>query len=219
MVLSESRLRELLEPFSLGLAASQSRQLINYLELLSRWNQRINLTAIRSAEECVTRHFGESLFIRRWMTLEGSLLDAGSGAGFPGLALKIVFPDLSVTLLEPVAKKRAFLKEAARECNFKLVDVRGERLKDFVRIKPSATFDSLTSRGVGHLDRLLPDFKKCLREGGRLILWLTSRQAEPLKNSAELKWASPISIPLSRNGEIWHATKLTGSRLSTTMAT
>src|ERR1039458_3252543 len=119
-----------LEPFlNRELTPAQLDQISTYIDLLQRWNARINLTAIRDPEEAVTRHFGESLFLARHVPLQGSLLDIGSGAGFPGLALKIVFPDLSVTLLEPVTKKRAFLKEAARVCGFTQVTVRGQRLE------------------------------------------------------------------------------------------
>ena len=125
------RLRQLLEPFGVDLSSAQADQILAYLHLLLRWNEKINLTAIRDPEECVTRHFGESLFLAGHRQLHGDLLDIGSGAGFPGLALKIVFPGISVTLLEPVAKKRAFLKEAARACGFSQVAVRGERLEEF----------------------------------------------------------------------------------------
>ena len=147
-MLTELHVRRLLEPFGLDLNPGQVGQIQTYVDLLLRWNQKINLTAIRNAEDCVTRHFGESLFLAQHAELSGSLLDIGSGAGFPGLALKIVAPDLAVTLLEPVAKKRAFLKEASRACGFLQVDARGERLEDFVRTGPPS-FDSATSRAVG----------------------------------------------------------------------
>ena len=110
-VLDQSRLRQLLEPFALDLSSAQSDQILAYLQLLLRWNQKINLTAIRDPEECVTRHFGESLFLARPFHLYGDLLDIGSGAGFPGLALKIALPEISVTLIEPVAKKEHFLRK------------------------------------------------------------------------------------------------------------
>ena len=132
-MLDETRLRQLLEPFGLDLSSTQLGQTLAYLHLLLHWNQKINLTAIRNPEECVTRHFGESLFLARHVQLRGDLLDIGSGAGFPGLALKIASPEIPVTLLEPVAKKRAFLKEVARVCGFHQVAVRGERLEDLVR--------------------------------------------------------------------------------------
>src|SRR5208283_814072 len=123
---SEATIRQLLEPFGLNLSPEQIGQMIVYLELLLRWNKKINLTGIRDEESCVTRHFGESLYLGRWVEFRGNLLDIGSGAGFPGLGLKIIFPGLAVTLLEPVSKKRAFLKEVARVCGMNLVEVRGE---------------------------------------------------------------------------------------------
>src|SRR5208337_4107378 len=134
----------------------QIGQVIAYLELLLRWNQKINLTALRDAPSCVRRHFGESLYLGRWVELNGKLLDIGSGAGFPGLCLKIIFPDLSVTLLEPVAKKRAFLKEAARVCGMNSVEVRGERLEDFAGGGAPPAYDAATARAVGHLEELMP---------------------------------------------------------------
>lgn len=203
-MLTATRVRELLEPFGLALTASQLSQLRTYLDLLVRWNQKINLTAIRTPEECVTRHFGESLYLARWAELEGTLLDIGSGAGFPGLALKIVFPQLSTTLLEPVAKKRAFLKEAARACAMESVEVRAERWEDFIRQNPSRAFDNSTVRAVGRLARLVPDVARCLKPRGRLFLWLTREQAGGLpQNQRLIDWGSPIPLPLSRQREIW----------------
>jgi 16S rRNA (guanine527-N7)-methyltransferase len=93
-------------------------QLSNFLDLLLRWNARTNLTAIRDPEEIVTRHFGESLFTGRILSqlLGGSdsVLDFGSGAGFPGLPIKLLAPSLHVTLAESQNKKAAFLQEARR---------------------------------------------------------------------------------------------------------
>ena len=97
--LDESTLRRLLEPFGLSLSNHQSGQVSAYLELLLRWNRRINLTALRDPHACVQRHFGESLYLGRWVELKGKLLDIGSGAGFPGLCLKIIFPELDETNL------------------------------------------------------------------------------------------------------------------------
>ena len=203
-VLDETRVRQLLEPFGLDLSSTQEDQILAYLHLLLRWNQKINLTAIRDPEKCVTRHFGESLFLARHMELHGGLLDVGSGAGFPGLALKIAFPGMSVTLLEPVAKKRAFLKEAARACGFRQVDVRGERLEDLVRPTPAPAFDFATMRAVGNLEVLVPLAAHCLKPGGSLLLWLTQDQAAGLARiESGLTWSEPLPIPLSRAAEIW----------------
>lgn len=203
-MIDEPRLRHLLEPFGLDLTTAQAGQTLSYLNLLLRWNEKINLTAIRNPAECVTRHFGESLFIGNHMQLRGSLLDIGSGAGFPGLALKIVFPQLSVTLLEPVTKKRAFLKEAARVCGFDQFSVRGDRLEELASATTAPAFDFATMRAVGNLDILVPLAAKCLKSGGNLLLWLSQEQGAALTAiDSGLIWKDPLPIPLSRTTEIW----------------
>jgi len=204
-MLNEATVRQLLEPFGLSLNSQQIGQVIAYLELLLRWNQKINLTALRDAPSCVRRHFGESLYLGRWVELNGKLLDIGSGAGFPGLCLKIIFPDLSVTLLEPVAKKRAFLKEAARVCGMNSVEVRGERLEDFAgSAAPPAAYDAATARAVGHLEGLIPQAARCLRAGGELFLWLSRAQASTLGYSeGGVKRVRSLPVPGGGEGEIW----------------
>jgi 16S rRNA (guanine527-N7)-methyltransferase len=210
-MLSQSRVRELLEPFEVELTSPQIGCLLTYLDLLVRWNRKINLTAIRTSEDCVTRHFGESLYLARWIRLEGRLLDIGSGAGFPGLALKIAFPRLAATLLEPVAKKRAFLKEVARACQMASVEVRGERLDQFVRQQATPSFDAVTARAVGHLGRLVPEALTCLKVSGRLCLWLSHAQAASLAKFRPLvEWQPRVPLPLGRQREIW-----VGARLGT----
>ena len=187
-VIDEPRVRELLQPFALDLSRVQAEQTLTYLQLLLRWNEKINLTSIRNPEECVTRHFGESLFLVRHLQLAGDLLDIGSGAGFPGLALKITFPDVAVTLLEPVAKKRAFLKESTRICNFLNVTVKGDRLEDFASAQTAPAFDFATMRAVGNLLALIPLAAQCLKPNGNLLCWLTRDRSLP-------SWTSTAASP------------------------
>lgn len=208
-MLSEAEVHALLEPFGLRLSGEQSAQLLTYLELLTRWNSKINLTSIRTPEKSLlTRHFGESLCLARSVKLHGSLLDVGSGAGFPGLALRILFPDLSTTLLEPVAKKRAFLKEVAHACGMASVKVRGDRLEQFVAEYAGVGFDAVTARAVGQLDRLVPEAAGCLRTGGNLCLWLSLEQVAKAKSaSAPVLWSEPVPLPLSRQRVILIGTR------------
>ncbi len=202
------RLRKLLEPFGLDLSSVQQEQILAYLQLLLRWNEKINLTAVRNPEECVTRHFGESLFIGGHYQLQGDLLDIGSGAGFPGLALKIAFPGLTVSLLEPVAKKRAFLKEAVRVCGFSQVAVRGERLEALASANPLQKFNFATMRAVGNLELHVPLAAQCLKPEGSLLLWLSQDQVAGLADiESGLTWGKPLPIPLTRTGEIWRGIK------------
>lgn len=213
-MVTEAEVRKLLIPFGLKLTGHQIGQIIAYLELLMRWNRKINLTAIRTPEECVSRHFGESLYLARWVELKGSSLDVGSGAGFPGLALKIAFPELKTVLLEPVAKKRAFLKEVIRTCEISSVEVRPERLEEVVGrggrdidepagLPGQCRFDSITIRAVGRLPSLVGTAACCLKTGGRLCLWVGREQARELLEVEEgVVWQAPIAIPLSAKREI-----------------
>ncbi len=203
-MLSASQVQSLLAPFGVNLTSGQTAQLLTYLDLLVKWNRKINLTAIPSAEECVTRHFGESLHLARWFELRGTLLDIGSGAGFPGLALKIAFPNLATTLLEPTAKKRAFLKEVCRACRMGSVEVRAERLEDFARRPSLVGFANVTSRALGHFEQLVPLAVRCLAPGARLFLWVSRDQGVTLAEAqAAIDWKPPIPLPLARQREIW----------------
>lgn len=197
-VISVGTVSELLHPFGIGILPPQAETLLTYLDLLLRWNRKINLTAVSKPEEIVQRHFGESFLLSRAMDLRGRLLDIGSGAGFPGLALKVLCPDLSVTLLEPLTKKRAFLKEVARECSLTGVQVLPDRIEAFAFGSSLEAYDIATARAVGQLESLIPSAMRCLRPRGQLALWLgedqipAARQVEP-----SLDWLEPIPIPLS----------------------
>ncbi len=150
-----ARIARLLEPFlEQPLRQSQLDQISIYIDLLLRWNARINLTAIRNEEEIVTRHFGESFFLARHLfpaSVEDSsaartpspanasstqpmaesptprVLDIGSGAGFPALPVKIWAPHIHLTLIESNHKKAAFLREAARALTLTNINVIAER--------------------------------------------------------------------------------------------
>ena len=202
-MLTRQAVRELLAPFNAGLPDEGIESLLEYLGLLLRWNQKINLTSIRTPEECITRHFGESFLMANVVPPCGRLLDIGSGAGFPGLAIKLLAPDLEVVLLEPVAKKRAFLKEVARACGMGRVSVLGSRAEEFSRTGESGSFDIVTLRAVGGLRSLVPAAASLLKPGGHLCLWVGSQQvAEISKMDAEFQWLEPVPIPLSQERKI-----------------
>ena len=207
MTLETDQIARLLEPFALALDQQQLESTSRYLNLLMRWNRAVNLTAVRKPEDVVTRHFGESLYLTKFAELSGSLLDVGSGAGFPGLAIKIMRPETRIVLLEPVAKKRAFLKEVSRECGFRHVEVSGERVEQF-SLTHDDGFESVTLRAVGDLASVLAAVSRCLAASGVVYAWLTA--AEVARLSATVAdfsrlfiWAEPIKVPLSRDREIW----------------
>jgi 16S rRNA (guanine527-N7)-methyltransferase len=209
-MMTAHEVENLLKPFGVELDSHQLGQVTTYLEILKRWNRHVNLTGIHDESECVVKLFGESFYVSRYTRLRGRLLDIGSGAGFPGLVLRIIFPDLHAVLLEPVAKKRAFLKEVARFCEIDRLEVRCERLEEYVALHPEPNFQVATSRAVGHFSELLPLASRCLVPGGRLFLWISHEQgAEILKtqNSAGYDWGRPTPIPRSSHGEIWCGNK------------
>ena len=194
---------ELFKPFGISPESDDVERLRSYLGLLLKWNAKINLVGQANEAECVTRHFGETLFLTRYLDLNGRLLDIGSGAGFPGLALKITCPELEATLLEPVAKKRAFLKEVTRVCQFEHVTVLGDRLDEFSSRLAGNKFDYATSRGVGGFSQLIEKAAGCLKPSGLLCLWLGHDDASDLAGKlSPFEWQQPIQIPLSLRREI-----------------
>ena len=176
-----------------------------YIELLLRWNRKLNLTAITDPREIVTRNFAESLLAAPWLTADaGRLCDVGSGAGFPGLALKLVLPAWQVVLLEPTAKKAAFLSEAARTLGLK--DVQAERARWEETDWPAASFDAITSRAVGGHTEMAAWAMNQLRPGGKLVFWLGAEDAEDLGRRSPFSWElSPV--PGSRERVLAVATR------------
>jgi 16S rRNA (guanine527-N7)-methyltransferase len=122
--LSESAIERLLSPYTTE-NIHLAPKMAEYLDLLLRWNARTNLTAIRDPEEIVKRHFGESLFAAANLgdPMPDTLLDLGSGAGFPGVPIALAHPQLPVTLAECQNKKSTFLREVVRTLGLKNVDV------------------------------------------------------------------------------------------------
>lgn len=197
---SRNNVRKLLAPFEISISDERIDKLIVYVDLLLRWNRKINLTSITTPEECITRHFGESFLVSRMVELRGLLLDIGSGAGFPGLALKLIAPELDVVLLEPVAKKRAFLKEVARACALGPVQVSGSRFDEFAQAEPGRCFRIITARAVGGLNLLIPAAKGLLCPDGHLCLWVGRDQVGEIREAdSDVQWLESEAIPPSHD--------------------
>ncbi len=190
-------MRELLLPFGVGLTPPLADAIRNYLELLLRWSRKINLTGLSDPREILQRHFGESLFAASLLPGErGVLYDVGSGAGFPGLALKLVCPGWTVKLVEPNLKKAVFLSEAIRALNFSGVEVIRLRIEQISSVQFMA--DIVTARAVGDYKRVLEWSAGALKPGGKVLLWLGASQAELLTSTSGWDWEAPILIPESR---------------------
>jgi 16S rRNA (guanine527-N7)-methyltransferase len=195
-----TRIAELLKPFlgpsHQGLSHAQLKQVSDYLDLLRRWNQKIGLTSVREPEHIVTRHFGESFFAAAHLLepgSHGSVIDIGSGAGFPGLPLKIYAPESSLTLIESNQKKAAFLKEAIRTMRLRNATVFAGRAEDC-----NEHGNVVTLRAVEKFDSVLPVTSKLVNAGGHLALLIGSAQVEATKSIlGEWRWEPPMLIPQS----------------------
>ena len=174
--LSEARIAALLQPY-LGDASPPSTlyaQLSGYLDLLLKWNARTNLTAIREPEEIVRRHFGESLFagvhLGERLAANATLLDFGSGAGFPGLPIQLLNPSLHVTLAESQGKKASFLREVVRTLHLS-TEVWAGRVE---AMESDRRFDAVTLRAVDNMQQALTDARWRVAPGG----WLATLSTE-----------------------------------------
>ncbi len=264
-----SRIAELLDPY---LGPPEARRLTpdafdcisTYIDLLQRWNARINLTAIRTEEEIVTRHFGESLFAARHLfpsqdnsevapplsrtlrqggdfdspaitdiaseaqedqegrglaalapeshsrgsspqpsaysassALKGlEVADIGSGAGFPGIPIKLWAPEVSLTLIESNHKKATFLREVTRALTLTDVNIQNTRAESVTDM----SFDVVTLRAVERFESVLPTAARLTSPGGRLALLIGQPQLPQAQSILPaLAWSTPISIPNSKS--------------------
>ncbi len=143
---------------------------LSYIQELKKWSRRINLTSLTDDKDIVVRHFLDSLIPLRYMKGVDSLLDIGTGAGFPGLVLKIACPRLRLTLIEPTGKKTSFLRHITRTLGLSGVDIINARAEDKAVISKNADkFDSVTSRALSELSAFIEMARPYLKEDGRII--------------------------------------------------
>jgi 16S rRNA (guanine527-N7)-methyltransferase len=186
-----------------ALDSSTSAKFDAYLALILRWNARTNLTAVRDPESIVQRHFLESIACAR-MLPEGitTLLDYGSGAGFPGIPIALCRPEISVTLAESQGKKAAFLREAVRELqiNATVFAGRAETLRD--------QFDCVTLRAVDRMEQAIQAAGALVRIGGWLAPMTTAANPNlQLAAGPEYTWSSATPLPGSEQRILTLATK------------
>lgn len=170
--LSEAAIADLLKPY-IATPTGILSELSEYLDLLLKWNARTNLTAIREPGEIVRRHFGESLFVAQHLGACETLLDLGSGAGFPGLPIALLRSEIHVTLAESQGKKATFLREVVRILNLSNVEVWAARAE---AMPPERRFHTVALRAVDNMTAALSAAESRAMEQ---ILLLTSISAAP----------------------------------------
>lgn len=191
--LSEQRVAELLRPYLAPTPVPDDLyvKVVAFIELLLRWNARTNLTAVREPEHLVQRQVGESLFAGRMLQSAANLLDVGSGAGFPGIPLKLLFPHLQVTLAESQGKKASFLREAGRVLELDLT-VWPQRVE---ALPLAQRFGAVTMRAVDNSGAVFAAAGERVAAGGALLRYVSANEDALQEGWCE---AEELPIPLSK---------------------
>ncbi len=190
--LKEDRIASLLMPYVEGLTLPPTlyASVSTYLDLLLRWNTRTNLTAVRDPEQIVQRQVGESLLAARFVQPGATVLDFGTGAGFPGIPLQLAQPTAALTLAESQGKKASFLREAVRTLELKCT-VWADRVEN---IPADRRFDVVIMRAVDDSERMTVLAAQRVVAGGSLLRYSGQEGATVLPG---WQTADEVVIPLS----------------------
>jgi len=193
---TEELLRKGLIALGLTTSEQQIEAFITYLNELKKWNRVYNLTGIKKDEDIIVKHFLDSLlYLEALPAGKIEVADIGSGAGFPGIPLKIIRPEIGLYLIEPSGKKSAFLRNIIRKLDLKKIEVIEKRVED---IKGLLTVDVALTRALFGVKEFARKASPLVREGGVLILSKGPRVREELKNLKDIRYdLLTVAIPLS----------------------
>lgn len=180
----EEILKEYLKEIKIELDEKQVKQFYTYMNLLIEWNEKINLTAITDPEEIIIKHFVDSLTIATHIEKNSTLVDMGTGAGFPGIPLKILREDIKITLVDSLNKRINFLNEVIKELELKDIITVHARAEEFGKNKQyREEFDVATSRAVANLSTLSEYLIPLVKQTGKIIFMKGSEVKEELENA------------------------------------
>jgi len=195
-MLSPETIRRALGEFQLDVNEQQIVYIQQYMKLLLAWNDKINLTAIRDPLEILYRHFCESMYAAVAVPVEnGRLADVGSGAGFPGIPLKIIRPGLHTFLVESNMKKATFLAEVLRTIELPDTKVLVSRYEELG--EDLMPLDYVCSRAVGEFEPFLAWAASERVATKQVILWIGGRDLDQARRGIEWEWREPIPVPHS----------------------
>jgi 16S rRNA (guanine527-N7)-methyltransferase len=193
---SESTVRKALGEFQITAKTDQIAQIQEYIRLLLVWNEKVNLTAIRDPLEILYRHFCESMFATKIVELgQCRLADIGTGAGFPGLALKILLPETQIVLVESNIKKATFLAEVVRALKITGANVLVSRYEELG--EEIAPVDFLLARALGEFEAFLKWAASMRVDAKRVILWVGAADLDQVGESPGWVWKPPVIVPHS----------------------
>ena len=180
----EKEIMEYVEELGIKLSNEQAEMFFDYMNLLLEWNEKINLTAITEEKEVIVKHFVDSLTIAKYIPEGASLVDVGTGAGFPGIPLKIIRDDLKITLLDSLQKRINFLDVVIKELNLENIETIHARVEEFGKnSKYRESFEVATSRAVANLSTLTEYLLPLVKVGGIAVCMKGSSIEEELETS------------------------------------
>ena len=183
------------QQLGISLSKSQMQQLLQFVELLQKWNKTYNLTAIEDPQDIINKHIVDSLSITSYL-VGNNIIDVGSGAGLPGIPLAIMCPEKQFVLLDSNVKKTRFIQQASIELRLKNIQVVHQRVEQYL---PSQIFQTLVSRAFSSSNKLLDRCElilKSLDQTGRIIFMLgKQKQLETLPKSYNVLEIQSVKIP------------------------
>ena len=166
----ENIFQKYLESINIVLSGTQKEQFYNYMNLLIEWNKKINLTAIIEPEEIILKHFIDSLTVNKFIENESNIIDIGTGAGFPGIPLKIIKPEIEIELIDSLNKRINFLNEVISNLSLKNIKAIHARVEEFAKNKKNRErYDIVTSRAVANLNVLVEYMLPLVKLRGKCI--------------------------------------------------
>ena len=194
---------EELSKLNVTLSKKQLEQLDKYYELLIEWNEKINLTRITEYEDVYLKHFYDSLTIAKVVDLstKQTLCDVGTGAGFPGVVLKIVYPNLKITLVDSLQKRVNYLNEIVKELGLEEIHAIHSRGEDF-----KETFDVVTARAVANIEKLVTYTMHLVNKNGIFVAMkgnieeeLTSQVEQKLNKKYKIEQIEKFLLPIENS--------------------
>jgi 16S rRNA (guanine527-N7)-methyltransferase len=194
--LSIETIRRAMGEFQIPIKDAQILLIQQYMTILQHWNEKLNLTAIRDPLEILYRHFCECMYAAVAIPGDlGRLADIGSGAGFPGIPLKIMRPEMQLFLVESNIKKGTFLAEVVRELELADARVLISRYEELS--EELAPLDYVCSRALGDFGPFLEWAASERLSARRTLLWIGGRDLDEVRKSAKWEWQEPIVVPQS----------------------
>ena len=177
-------------------------QLNDYAVYLKEYNEKVNLTAITEYEEVLDKHFYDSILAAD-KDMKGTLVDVGTGAGFPGVVLKIVYPELKVILIEPIGKRCVFLNSLIEKLGLKDIEVINARGEDY-SLEHREQYDYVTARAVSNLNSLIEVCGAMVKKNGYFICMRGKDGEEEIANAKKAIETMGFMVENTRNEQLFN---------------